>query len=54
MLNLSQKTVANYQALIKEKLNVNTSAALVHLALRLGVVSGTGPTQLLGSTDGNQ
>lgn len=38
MLNLSQKTVANYQALIKEKLGVGTSAALVHLALRLGVV----------------
>lgn len=53
MLNLSQKTVANYQALIKEKLNVSTSAALVHLALRLGVVSGTGPTQLLGPKDGN-
>jgi hypothetical protein len=39
MLNLSQKTVANYQALIKEKLGVSTSAALVHMALRLGVVS---------------
>ncbi len=43
MLNLSQKTVANYQALIKEKLGVNTSAALVHLALRLGVVPPLGP-----------
>lgn len=40
-LNLSQKTVANYQALIKEKLNVGTSAALVHLALRLGIVGGS-------------
>lgn len=54
MLNLSQKTVANYQALIKEKLNVNTSAALVHLALRLGVVSGTGPAQLLDPTHGRR
>ncbi len=38
-LNLSAKTVANYQALIKEKLGVTTSAALVHLAMRLGIVS---------------
>jgi DNA-binding NarL/FixJ family response regulator len=45
MLNLSQKTVANYQALIKEKLGVGTSAALVHLALRLGVVPQIGPHQ---------
>lgn len=45
MLNLSQKTVANYQALIKEKLGVGTSAALVHLALRLGVVPPLGPKQ---------
>ncbi len=42
-LNLSQKTVANYQALIKEKLGVGTSAALVHLALRLGVVAQIDP-----------
>lgn len=39
LLNLSHKTVANYQALIKEKLGVSTSAALVHCALRLGIVS---------------
>ncbi len=45
LLNLSQKTVANYQALIKEKLGVGTSAALVHLALRLGVVTQIGPEQ---------
>ncbi|HEY9192652.1 MAG TPA: response regulator transcription factor [Methyloversatilis sp.] len=45
LLNLSQKTVANYQALIKEKLGVGTSAALVHLALRLGVVTQIGPDQ---------
>lgn len=41
--NLSQKTVANYQALIKEKLGVSKSAALVHMALRLGVVSQGSP-----------
>lgn len=45
LLNLSQKTVANYQALIKEKLGVGTSAALVHLALRLGVVTQIGLDQ---------
>ena len=39
LLHLSVKTVANYQALIKEKLGVTTSAALVHLALRQGVVA---------------
>lgn len=37
-LGLSQKTVANHQTLIKEKLGVATSAALVHLALRHGVI----------------
>jgi DNA-binding NarL/FixJ family response regulator len=44
LLNLSVKTVANYQTLIKEKLGLSTSAALVHLALRLGVVEA--PTRL--------
>jgi DNA-binding NarL/FixJ family response regulator len=38
VLNLSAKTVANNQTLIKEKLNVSTSAALVHLALRNGII----------------
>ena len=37
-LHLSEKTIANYQALIKDKLGVSTSAALVHVALRLGLV----------------
>jgi DNA-binding NarL/FixJ family response regulator len=37
-LHRSEKTVANYQALIKEKLGVSTSAALVHLALRLKLI----------------
>lgn len=37
-LNLSLKTIANNQTAIKEKLGVSTSAALVHLALRNGVI----------------
>jgi DNA-binding CsgD family transcriptional regulator len=37
-LNLSQKTIANNQTVIKEKLAVTTSAALVHLALRNGII----------------
>ncbi|MBV8619897.1 MAG: response regulator transcription factor [Curvibacter sp.] len=37
-LNLSPKTVANVQTLVKEKLQVSTSAALVHLALQLGMI----------------
>ena len=41
LLNLSAKTVANNQTLIKEKLNVTTSAALVHLALRNGIIERT-------------
>ena len=38
-LNLSPKTISNQQTLIKEKLGVATPAALVHLALRHGVIS---------------
>ncbi|MFA7279841.1 MAG: response regulator transcription factor [Sterolibacterium sp.] len=38
-MNLSQKTVANYQTLIKEKLGAPTIAALVHVALRHGVLT---------------
>jgi DNA-binding NarL/FixJ family response regulator len=37
-LNLSAKTIANNQTVIKEKLGVTTSAALVHLALRNGII----------------
>lgn len=37
-LNLSPKTIANVQTLIKEKLGVATSAALAHLALRHRVI----------------
>lgn len=42
-LNLSSKTVANYQTLIKEKLDVTTSAALVHLALRNSIIAPHAP-----------
>jgi DNA-binding NarL/FixJ family response regulator len=38
VLKLSLKTVANNQTRIKEKLDVTTSAALVHLALRNGLI----------------
>jgi DNA-binding NarL/FixJ family response regulator len=38
-LNLSPKTVANHQTVIKEKLDVSTSAALAHLAIRHGVIA---------------
>lgn len=37
-LNLSLKTVANNQTLIREKLGVSTSAALVHLAQRHRII----------------
>lgn len=38
VLTLSQKTVANYQTLIKDKLGAATTTALVHVALRHGVI----------------
>jgi DNA-binding NarL/FixJ family response regulator len=41
-LKLSPKTIANHQTLIKEKLGVATSAALVHLAIRHHVISTAG------------
>jgi two-component system, NarL family, invasion response regulator UvrY len=41
-MSLSQKTVANYQTLIKEKLGAATTAALVHVALRHGVIAPPG------------
>jgi DNA-binding NarL/FixJ family response regulator len=41
-LNLSPKTLSNYQTQIKEKLGVSTSAAMVHLAIRNGVISSSG------------
>ncbi|MFM7698910.1 MAG: response regulator [Limnohabitans sp.] len=41
MMHLSQKTVSNHQTQIKEKLLVPTLAAMVHLALRHGVIPAT-------------
>lgn len=41
-LKLSAKTLSNHQTQIKEKLGVATSAALVHLAIRHGVISASG------------
>jgi len=38
LLNLSAKTVANHQSQIRDKLGLETAAALVHLALRHGVI----------------
>ena len=42
LLNLSSKTISNHQTMIKEKLGANTTAALVHLALRHGVITPEG------------
>ena len=41
-LKLSPKTLANHQTVVKEKLGISTSAALVHLAIRHGVISSAG------------
>jgi len=38
-MNLSEKTVANYQTLIRQKLGVRNAAQLVRAAARLGVVA---------------
>lgn len=43
ILNLSCKTVANHQSFIREKLDVTTSAALAHLALRNGIIVNSMP-----------
>ncbi|HXF45280.1 MAG TPA: response regulator transcription factor [Burkholderiaceae bacterium] len=39
-LRLSEKTVANYQSTIKQKLGVSNAIQLMHKALQLGLVSG--------------
>lgn len=38
ILRISQKTVANYQTLLKQKLGVNSPVELVRLAIRHGVI----------------
>jgi DNA-binding CsgD family transcriptional regulator len=39
---LSEKTVANYQTLIRQKLGARNAAQLVRVAARLGVNAGDG------------
>jgi len=38
LLNISHKTVANYQTVLKQKLGVNSAVELVRLAIRQGVI----------------
>ncbi|MDF1589183.1 MAG: response regulator transcription factor [Gammaproteobacteria bacterium] len=38
LLNIGQKTVANYQTLLKQKLHINSPVELVRLAIRHGVI----------------
>ncbi|MDC9726168.1 MAG: response regulator transcription factor [Gammaproteobacteria bacterium] len=40
LLNIGQKTVANYQTLLKQKLGVNSPVELVRLAIKCGVIEG--------------
>ncbi len=40
LLNIGQKTVANYQTLLKQKLEVNSPVELVRLAIRHGIIEG--------------
>jgi DNA-binding NarL/FixJ family response regulator len=40
VLKISQKTVANYQTILKQKLGVTNSVELVRLAIRYGVIEG--------------
>jgi DNA-binding NarL/FixJ family response regulator len=37
-LNISSKTVSNYQTMIKQKLNINTPIELIRYAIKLGVI----------------
>jgi DNA-binding NarL/FixJ family response regulator len=40
VLNISQKTVSNYQTMIRQKLGVNSPVELVRLAMRHGLIEG--------------
>lgn len=40
ILKVSQKTVANYQTLLKQKLGIGSPVELVRLAIRFGVIQG--------------
>ena len=39
LLNIGQKTVANYQTILKQKLNINSPVELVRLAIRYDVIN---------------
>jgi len=38
-LNISSKTVSNYQTMIKQKLNINTPIELIRYAIKVGVIT---------------
>ncbi len=40
ILNIGQKTVANYQTLLKQKLDIHSPVELVRLAIRYGIIDG--------------
>lgn len=40
LLKISQKTVANHQTMLKQKLNISSPVELVRLAIRYGVIEG--------------
>jgi len=37
-LNISSKTVSNYQTMIKQKLNINTPIELIRYAIKVGII----------------
>ena len=37
-LNISSKTVSNYQTMIKQKLNINSPVELIRYAIKAGVI----------------
>jgi DNA-binding NarL/FixJ family response regulator len=37
-LNISSKTVSNYQTMIKQKLDINTPIELIRYAIKVGVI----------------
>ena len=40
LLNISIKTVANYQTTIKQKLGIHNTVEMVRLAIRYGLIEG--------------
>jgi len=38
LLNIGHKTVANYQTILKQKLNINSPVELVRLAIKHGLI----------------